>query len=47
MTVTKDPFIVECRSVEEANGIDMDKYRISERMSESRSSFIFLKRGGR
>jgi len=38
-----EPFAVEARSIEEANTVDLDRYRF-ERYSESKGAYIFVKR---
>jgi hypothetical protein len=38
-------FIKECKTVEEANGVDQTKYRF-ERYSDSRDCYIFIRRRG-
>lgn len=38
-------FILECRTVEEANAVDQGLYRF-ERYSESRDRYIFVRRRG-
>jgi hypothetical protein len=43
---TEEPFVIEARSVEEANRIDTDKYRF-ERYSETKSVYIFVRRKDR
>ena len=45
--MTPTDFIVEATTVEEANQIDTTLYRLSERLSEARRSFIFLRRSGK
>jgi hypothetical protein len=46
MTPEREPFIVEATTVEAANRIDTDKYRLSEKLSEH-GWYVFLRRGGR
>lgn len=39
----KMPMFLECKTVEDANAVDMDQYRF-ERFSDSRNAYIFVKR---
>jgi len=41
--MVEDPNFFEARSVEEANGVDLNLYRF-ERYSETRDVYIFVKR---
>lgn len=44
--IMKDKFVVEARTEEEANSINLEEYRF-ERFSESKGVYIFIKRGGK
>jgi hypothetical protein len=39
-----DENIIECSTVYEANQIDWDKYRLSERLSKTFGKYVFVKR---
>lgn len=41
----RNEFILECKTVAEANAVDQAKYRF-ERYSESRDCYIFIRRRG-
>lgn len=42
----QEPFVLECKTVDEANRVDTKIYRF-ERYSEARDAYIFIRRGGR
>ena len=42
----KPKFVIEARSEEEANSVNLEEYRF-ERYSETRDVYIFIKRGGK
>lgn len=44
--IEKSKFVIEAKSEDEANSINLDEYRF-ERYSESRDVYIFIKRGGK
>lgn len=44
--ISKDKFVIEAKTEDEANSIDLEQYRF-ERFSESKGVYIFIKRGGK
>lgn len=44
--MVEEPFILEVKTKEEANVVDLTKYRL-EKFSESRDCYIFVRRRGK
>lgn len=45
--MSTEPFLVECESVQEANRVNLEVYRFSERLSAEMRKYVFLRRGGK
>jgi len=41
------PFIIEAASVEDANNVDIDSYRLSERISAEKGVYVFVRRANK
>ena len=47
MNVGKPPTFIESETIEDANKVDIEKYRLIERLSAERNKFVFIKRANR